>query len=179
MSSHTELSAALSQLVQLCQTKFQIPLSLPQLKDNPAYLDNVLAELAVVDDAPMQTLLAEIKHLRALSEEKVAAVVSQTEPADKRPALKVAAVGVGLAALFSAAIWYFSAVVSEPPALAAAEPDIARVPLMVDRFSRVRLMPGTPKNLLPTPRSGSLGWPAVVAIEGTPRSVTRSSWTYS
>ena len=123
MSSHTELSAALSQLVQLCQTRFQIPLSLPQLKDNPAYLDNVLAELAVVDDAPMQTLLAEIKQLRAVSEATAAAAVSQTEVAEKRPALKFAAVGVGLAALFSAAMWYFSAVVSEPPTLAAAEAD--------------------------------------------------------
>ena len=123
MSSHTELSAALSQLVQLCQTRFQIPLSLPQLKDNPAYLDNVLAELAVVDDAPMQALLAEIKQLRTVSEATAAAAARQTEPAEKKPALKFAVVGVGLAALFSAAMWYFSAVVSEPPTLAAAEAD--------------------------------------------------------
>ena len=123
MSSHTELSAALSQLVQLCQTRFQIPLSLPQLKDNPAYLDNVLAELAVVDDAPMQALLAEIKQLRTVSEATAAAAARQTEAAEKKPALKFAVVGVGLAALFSAAMWYFSAVVSEPPTLAAAEAD--------------------------------------------------------
>ncbi|WP_445768720.1 phosphate ABC transporter substrate-binding/OmpA family protein [Rheinheimera sp.] len=125
MSSHTELSAALGALAQLCQTRFQIALSLPQLITNTEYLDSVLAELATVDDAPLQTLLAEIRQLRVAPTVQAAADVKTTVIAEKKPALKLAVVSVALAGLLGAALWYFSAVVSEATPIVVAQPNSA------------------------------------------------------
>ena len=123
MSSHTELSAALGALVQLCQTRFQIALSLPQLITNTEYLDSVLAELAAVDDAPLQTLLAEIKQLRVAPAVQSAADAKATAIVARKPALKLAAVSVALAGLLGAALWYFSGVVAEVTPIVTAQPD--------------------------------------------------------
>ena len=125
MSSHTELSAALGALAQLCQTRFQIALSLPQLITNTEYLDSVLAELAAVDDAPLQTLLAEIRQLRVAPTVQAAADVKATAIAEKKPALKLAVVSLALAGLLGAALWYFSAVVSETTPIVVAQPNSA------------------------------------------------------
>ncbi len=67
MTSSTQhsaiLAAALARLVQLCQSNFQIQLSLSQLQQNAAYRDAVLTELSELDDNPLQLLIAEIKQL--------------------------------------------------------------------------------------------------------------------
>ena len=124
MSSHTELSAALGALVQLCQTRFQISLSLPQLIANTEYLDSVLTELAAVDDVPLQRLLAEIKRCRVAPVAHAETEVNATALAEKKPALKWAAVGVVFAGVLGATLWYFTGVAAKvTPPIVTTQPD--------------------------------------------------------
>ena len=150
MSSHTELSAALGALVQLCQTRFQISLSLPQLIANTEYLDSVLTELAAVDDVPLQRLLAEIKRCRVAPVAHAAIEVNATALAEKKPALKLAAVGVVFAGVLGATLWYFTGVAAKvTPPIVTAQPDsIAATAIVPEPGPKIAaLMPATAPQL--------------------------------
>ena len=122
MSLTIELSAALGRLVQLCQTKFQIQLSLPQLENNPEYLSKVLAELAAVNDAPLQALLAEIHQHMATPVKPLQPVAeAETVRATHRQRPKLALVSVVLAAVLGGVLWYLSTVVNAPTLAVAPE----------------------------------------------------------
>ncbi len=59
----TSLNAAIARLVQHCQVQFQIQLSESQLQQNVEYRNSVLAELAELEDAQLQQIIAEITQL--------------------------------------------------------------------------------------------------------------------
>ena len=119
MTSSTQhsaiLAAALARLVQLCQSNFQIQLSLSQLQQNAAYRDAVLAELSELDDNPLQLLIAEIKQLILQPQAEPAAApivqtIAQTAvPATAEPrgnSTKLWAVAATLVLCLGAGAWF-------------------------------------------------------------------------
>lgn len=123
MSSHSNLTSALSKLVQLCQTKFQIQLLVAQLQDNAEYRDTVLAELSALDDAQLQAVIAEIKHYSretVVSLPKLTPDINVEEPRSKRR-ITAAVLAIAATALLGVGVWYFTVI----GAAASAKPELA------------------------------------------------------
>ncbi|MEH8018620.1 phosphate ABC transporter substrate-binding/OmpA family protein [Rheinheimera muenzenbergensis] len=122
----TKLASALTQLVQLCQSNFQIQLSVQQLQSDVPYRDTVLAELAQLDDASLQALITQIRQLAAEAD-TVSAAPAATPGSAAKPAAATVPVSMrwyGLAALLllstAAGAWYLAGSNTEPAAVQAA-----------------------------------------------------------
>lgn len=104
-NANAQLSATLSSLVQLCQRKFQIVLSEPQLHE-PQYRAAVMAELAGLDDAELLQLLQQVKiQAQAVADAEVKPATDVVPGTGKR-SLIVASI-CGLALLGAGALSYF------------------------------------------------------------------------
>lgn len=104
------LKNVLNRLVQLCQSKFQIQLSLQQLQDNTDYRLAVVAELAALKDEELNQVLNELRQAEqsAVETEPVASNEKATAPSGKRN-IVFAALALSFIAVAGAGyIWFTS-----------------------------------------------------------------------
>ena len=100
--------SVLSRLVQLCQSKFQIQLSLAQLQDNADYRLAVVTELAALKDEELTQLLNQLEKAEQ-SATAIAPVVSDAKrqpPAAKRSLLVAAVVVCFIAVAAGGYVWF-------------------------------------------------------------------------
>lgn len=122
-NDNTSINLVLSRLVQLCESKFQIQLSLAQLQDNEDYRAAVVAELNALKDEELNSVLIQLDAATKSAEDvaPVASEVTSTATAGKSKALLLALV-LSVVALAGGGYFWFTSNSVQPALAVSATP---------------------------------------------------------
>lgn len=128
-NDYTSINLVLSRLVQLCESKFQIPLSLAQLQDNEDYRAAVVAELNALKDEELNSVLIQLGAATksAVDVAPVASEVTSTVTAGKSKALLLALV-LSIVALAGGGYFWFTSNSVQPALAVSATPATTTTP---------------------------------------------------
>lgn len=128
-NDYTSINLVLSRLVQLCESKFQIQLSLAQLQDNEDYRAAVVAELNALKDEELNSVLIQLDAATksAADVAPVAREVTSTVIAGKSKALLLALV-LSIVALAGGGYFWFTSNSVQPALAVSATPATTTTP---------------------------------------------------
>lgn len=128
-NDNRSLNLVLSRLVQLCESKFQIQLSLAQLKDNEDYRAAVVAELNALKDEELNSVLIQLDAATksAVDVVPVASEVTSTATAGKSKALLLALV-LSVVTLAGGGYFWFTSNSVQPSVAVSATPATTTTP---------------------------------------------------
>ncbi|WP_206674681.1 phosphate ABC transporter substrate-binding/OmpA family protein [Rheinheimera pleomorphica] len=119
-TNYSGVSNVLSRLVQLCQSKFQIQLSLAQLQDNADYRAAVVAELAALKDEELDQLLHQLDKAQNTATDATIMADTKVVSATGNRNLVLAALVVSVVALMSAGYVWFASNQAQPSQIVSA-----------------------------------------------------------